>query len=56
MIWRNLIHTKLSRMTKTIHQWTTAVNTITLCMYIFIVLIKYQGWNILRLLSGFASV
>ena len=37
-------------------QWKTAVNNISLCMYIFIVLIKYQGWNISRLLSGFASV
>ena len=43
-------------MTKTIPQWKTAINTIPLCMYVFIVLIKYQGWNISRLLSGFASV
>ena len=28
---------------KRIPQWTTAVNTISLCMYIFIVLIHYQG-------------
>ena len=27
-------------------QWTTPFNTVYLCMYIFIVLIEYQGWSI----------
>ena len=33
-----------------------AFSTIYLCMYIFIVLIEYQGWSIQRLSSGSASV
>ena len=42
IMWRNLIHTKLLQMTKE----STAVNTISLFMYLFIVLIEYQGWSI----------
>ena len=31
---------------KRIRQWTMDFNTIYLCMYIFIVLIEYEGWSI----------